>query len=180
VDPNLSGETLTSTVTYLEMLERPVDTGPLLAPRPRVTIVRAVSPTISFYRYLYDTVGAPWRWIDRRKMSDAALSAIVQDARVEVFVLYDDGVPAGYVELDLREMPDIELAYMGLVPDFIGKGLGSYLLRWAIAEAWSRSPARFWVHTCTLDHPGALPLYERVGFVRYKTETEIVAIPAGM
>ena len=155
------------------MHARPV-APPKPRPRETITIVRATSPTVSFYRYLYDAVGAPWSWVDRKKLDDQALAAIVRDPRVEVHVLYDDGVPAGYVELDLRSPPAIELSYFGLIPDFIGQGLGSYLLTWAIDEAWSREPSRFWLHTCTLDHPDALPLYERVGFVRYKEEIEMV------
>jgi GNAT superfamily N-acetyltransferase len=167
---------LESIVTHLEMTERP--TRPLRPPpRDDLFVFRAVRPTVSFYRYLYDTVGDPWLWGDRRKLDDAALAAIVQDPRVEVFVLYLQGVPAGYVELDHRVPGDIELAYLGIVPHFIGQKLGPYLLDWAIGTAWSHGPRRFWVHTCTLDHPGALPMYERAGFRIFKREAEVTDDP---
>lgn len=63
--------------------------------------------------------------------------------------MYVDGVPAGYVELDNRTQ-DIELNYFGLMPEFIGKKIGGYLLQWAIDKAWSYHPKRFWVNTCSL------------------------------
>lgn len=161
-----------SVITSLEMLAPPAAL-PLPPPRDGLAIVQAEHPTISFYRYLYDTVGEPWLWGDRRKLSDAALAAIVQHPAVEVFVLWVHGVPAGYAELDGRVEGEVELAYFGLLPEFIGRKLGPYLLDWAIRTAWARDPRRVWVHTCTLDHPGALAMYERAGFVPYQREQEV-------
>ncbi|APR85544.1 Histone acetyltransferase HPA2 [Minicystis rosea] len=161
-----------SVITHLEMLSPPAS-PPRPPPRAGLAVEQAVRPTVSFYRYLYDTIGEPWLWGDRRKLSDAALAAIVQDPAVAVHVLRVDGVPAGYAELDGRVPGEIELAYFGLIPEFIGQKLGPYLLDWAIRTAWARGPKRVWVHTCTLDHPGALAMYERAGFVIFKRETEV-------
>jgi GNAT superfamily N-acetyltransferase len=160
------------TITYLQMLEPPVR-GPARPPRltEKIALMRAERPTVGFYRYLYNAVGNAWLWYERNQLSDEELTAIVQDEKVEVCVLYYGGTPAGYAELDFRKEGEVELAYFGLVPDFIGIGLGKYLLDWAVDSAWSRRPARLWVHTCTLDHPAALPLYQRAGFVPYDQET---------
>lgn len=158
-------------VTSLEMLAPPA-TPPLPCPRDGVEIERAEHPTLSFYRYLYNTIGEPWLWGDRRKLSDEALAAAIHHPAVEVHVLRVRGVPAGYAELDGREEGEIELAYLGLIPEFIGQKLGPYLLSFAIHSAWARAPRRLWVHTCTLDHPGALAMYERAGFVPFHRETE--------
>jgi len=166
-------------VTHLEMLSPPA-TPPVPAPREGVHIEQAVHPTVSFYRYLYDTVGEPWLWGDRRRLSDAELAAIIHDPAVEVFVLWARGVPAGYAELDGRVPGEVELVYLGLIPDFIGQKLGPYLLDWAIRTAWARGPRRVWVHTCTLDHPGALAMYERAGFVVFDRETEIADDPRAL
>jgi GNAT superfamily N-acetyltransferase len=165
---------LRSVVTHLEMLEPQAYSQ---APRAGVIVLHARTPTISYYRYLYDTVGERWLWWERRKMSDRELASIVQDPRVEVHVLFFEGVPAGYAELDRRRGNDIEVAYFGLIPDFIGKGLGRAFLCWAVTKAWSHGPDRVWVHTCDLDHPSALPLYKKVGFVPFKEEIEIVDDP---
>jgi hypothetical protein len=65
--------------------------------------------------------------------------------------------------VDWRNTDDIELVRFGLMPEFIGQGLGRYFLQWAIDKAWGYRPRRFWLHTCTLDHPAALPNYLKAG-----------------
>jgi GNAT superfamily N-acetyltransferase len=163
-------------VTYLEMTAPPAR-PPAAAPAPGVEVRRAVAPTTSFYRYLYDTVGGPWTWIERRHLADATLAAIIRDPAVEVHVLWVEGVPAGYVELDGRRPPDLEIAYFGLVPEFLGRGLGRFLVDWAVDHAWRTRPARLWVHTCDVDRPRALPLYQKAGFRIYQTRSETVTLP---
>ena len=115
------------TITYLEMFERP---PPLPGPPPlgRIALMRAESCTVSFYRYLYETVGTPWVWFERRLWSDEALAAELAKETTEIFVLYAGGVPAGYFELNTAEPRDTELCYFGLAPEFIGRRLGPFLL----------------------------------------------------
>ena len=165
------------TITFLEMTERPAH--PHLSPPQGLncSLLRLNEPTVRFYRYLYDAVGGPWLWFERRAMAEDELARIIQDERIEIYVLNVDGEPAGFAELDRRYPPDIELAYFGLIPDFIGKGLGRYLLTWAIDTAWSHGPKRLWVNTNTLDHPKALPLYQRCGFRPFKQEHVIFDDP---
>lgn len=163
-------------ITYLEMHKRP--TRPTVpAPEKRLALMRADPPTLSFYRYLYDAVGRNHNWVDRKRMSDDQLKAIIQDPKVEIYVLYVAGTPAGYAELDLRQPREIELAYFGLIGDFIGRGRGWYLINWAVDSAWSRDIDRLWVHTNTLDHPRALGNYQRAGFVPYKQEDDVIPDP---
>jgi GNAT superfamily N-acetyltransferase len=154
------------TVTYLEMFERP-PARQLPTPLGKFALMRAEACTVSFYRYLYETVGTPWVWFERRLMSENALAAVIHKPTTEIFVLYVGGTPAGYFELNTAEPRQTELCYFGLVPDFIGHRIGPFLLNAAIEQAWSRPIERFWVHTCTFDHPRALPLYQRAGFVVY-------------
>ena len=172
-------ELLDTTVTYLEMREPPRrPTTP--APLGKLAILRAERPTVSFYRYLYDTVGEPWNWSERRMLDDETLRTIIHDPRIELYVLYVAGVPAGFVELDRRVDGDIEIAYFGFVPDFIGRGLGPYFLDWGVSQAWTHEPTRVWVNTCTLDHPRALGLYQRAGFVAYERRVETVVALAAL
>ena len=170
--------TIETTVTYLEMDQRPSHpTVP--APMGKFAILRAEQPTVSFYRYLYDTVGEPWNWTDRRVIGGDQLGAIISDPKVEIYVLYASGVPAGFAELDRRVEGEVELAYFGLLPDFTGRGLGRYFLDWAIHAAWESEPRRVWLHTCDLDDPRALPLYQRAGFTAYRRRVEtVVALEA--
>ena len=163
-------------ITYLEMREQPTSpTSP--APSGKLALMRSERPTVPFYRFLYETVGTPWLWYERRLLDDEALAAIIHDPGIEIYVLYVGGVPAGYAELDLRAMPDIELSYFGLMPEFIGRGFGRYLLRWSVDQAWTHAPKRLWVHTCSLDHPRALGLYQRTGFVAYRQATTVIDDP---
>jgi GNAT superfamily N-acetyltransferase len=164
-------------VTYLEMLKPP--TRPTV-PAPttgKIALLRAERPTISFYRYLYNTVGEPWLWWERRRLSNDELAKIIHDPLVEIYVLYVDGVPAGYAELDRRKQDEVELAYFGLVPEFIGRKLGPFLLNWAVDTAWFGNPKRLWVNTNNLDHPKALQIYQKAGFVPYKQETQTIPNP---
>ena len=87
-------------------------------------------------------------------------------------------MPAGYFELDRRKPGECELGFFGLMPDFIGRGLGRWLLEKAVDAAWSAPDVgRVWVHTCNLDHPRALGLYQKVGFVPFKQFEEPMRDP---
>jgi GNAT superfamily N-acetyltransferase len=157
---------LQDTITYLEMLARPAGRR-FPATFETLALMRAENCTVSFYRYLYDTVGEPWLWFERRMIGDAALAAQIHKPTIEIFVLYVRGVPAGFFELDTAAARETKLCYFGLIPDFIGRRLGPYLLQAAIDRAWSRPIDRFWLHTSTFDHPKALRVYQRAGFVVY-------------
>jgi GNAT superfamily N-acetyltransferase len=157
-------------VYYLEMLAHNDQTA--APPREGLAVIHAKTPTVAYYRFLYNTVGKDYHWYSRVKLPDTELAATVQDPLNEVHILHVDGVPAGFAELDRRKEGEIELVQFGLMPEFIGLGLGKYFLQWTIDKAWSYRPGRFWLHTCTLDHPAALPNYVKAGFVVYKEETK--------
>jgi GNAT superfamily N-acetyltransferase len=163
-------------ITYMEMTAPP--SRPVLpAPPGKLALLRVENPPIGYYRYLYNTIGEPWFWTDRRRMDDGSLLAIIGDPKVELYVLHVGGVPAGMAEIDRRPAPDINLAYFGLMPGFIGRGLGPYLLSWAVDLCWQYQPRRITVDSCTLDHPKALAMYQRAGFVPYEQERKVIADP---
>lgn len=155
-------------ISYLQMFARPEQV--VLPPREGLVVVHAKKPTVAYYRFLYDTVGRTYDWPKTRLMSDAELSALLNDPRVEVHVLMVEGVPAGFAELDRRLEDEIELVNFGLMPEFIGQGLGRFFIRWTIDKAWSYGPRRFWLHTDTKDHPVALSNYLKAGFTVFKEE----------
>ena len=126
-------------------------------------VVVVQSPTVAFYRYLYDTVGADYVWWLRRTMPDDELAMLLRDPRVSIHVLYSGGQPAGFFELDGRGWPDVNLSYFGLMPHAIGAGVGFPFLRSAVDAAWRLGPRGMTVNTCTADHPRALPTYLRAG-----------------
>ena len=156
------------TVYYLEMLTHQRREVP--APRDGLTVLHARTPSVPYYRFLYDAVGSEYNWLSRRKLPYDELAAILHDPLNEVHVLHVDGSPAGFSELDRRIPDKVELVQFGLLADFIGQGLGSWFLHWTIDKVWSYRPNKFWLHTCTLDHPAAVPTYTKAGFVKYKEE----------
>lgn len=154
-------------VTYLEQTERPA----LRAAMPagsKLAILRAEDPPVHFYRYLYRHVGDEWSWWDRRHWSDEVLALRLADPLVEIYVLHAGGVPAGFAELDRStEVDGCEVRLFGLMPEFIGRKLGPFFLAHVLDIAWRPSTKRVFLSTCSLDHPGALAMYQRAGFRPY-------------
>lgn len=162
------------TRTYLEMRVPPAGERP--APPEGAHVERLGQCPPELYRQLYAEVGRQWSWFDRLWWSDMELAAHLARPEVSIRVLHLNGAPAGYYELVRNKDRSVEIGYFGLMPHAIGRGVGRWLLGEAIADAWSTAPARVWLHTCTLDHPAALPNYLKAGFV--VTKTELVGPPA--
>jgi GNAT superfamily N-acetyltransferase len=162
-------------VTFLQMTARPVHVHPVM-PLVPTAVLRAEHPPAHFYRYLYDQIGREFNWVLRRKLSDEELQALLDSEDFALYVLYVSGAPMGMAELDLSRMPDIQLAYFGLMKEARGRGLGAHFLHHVIDIAWAFGPSRLLVNTCTLDHPRALPLYQRMGFDVYDQRTELIEV----
>lgn len=156
-------KTVDVTITYLRQEKRP-PTPPPRGIGQSTAILRAAAPPVSFYRYLYDLVGRPYFWVSRARMPDDELAEIIRHPQVYVYVLYIGGVPAGMAEVDFRTPPEALLRFFGIDAAHHGKGVGRYFLEHILALAWSLSPASVSLETCTLDHPAALPLYQKMGF----------------
>lgn len=165
---------LTAHVTHLEM-HSPLHRHVAMPSRPRLAVMRTEHMPVAFYRYLYEQVGKPHHWYLRRVMNDDDLAAIIHSETTEISVVYANGSPAGFFELDCSQKPDqVELAYFGLCRDFTGMGFGKWFLATAIDAAWAHEPKKVTVHTNTLDHPAALPMYQKLGFEPVGTSEETV------
>jgi len=163
------------TVTFLRMDRPPIEPAPALHGGSKV--VRAGTPSVPFYRYLYNTVGAEYVWWLRRTTPDAELAALLADPLVAIYVLYRNGEPAGFFELDSRPWPDVNLSYFGLMPHAVGTGLGYAFLRQAVDLVWRQGARGMTVNTCTADHPRALPTYLRAGFRTIRQVREVWNVP---
>jgi GNAT superfamily N-acetyltransferase len=164
------------TTWYLELTD-PAQLAPAPEPLPGLEIAEAAEPSPELARALYAGVGADWWWIDRLGWSWARWHAHLSRPGVETWLARLRGTPAGYAELEAVD-GDVELAYLGLLPAFIGRGLGSRLLDAALRRAWAMpGTRRVWVHTCSLDGPAALRAYEARGLRRYREETAEQWIP---
>ena len=162
-------------VTFLEMLARPPERPG--APPPAFAIRAVPMPDVAWYRDLFRRVGSDWLWASRLRMSDAELGAIIGDPSVSVLALAGPERDEGLLELDFREPGACELSFFGVTAPLIGTGAARQLMNRAVAEAWARPIRRFWVHTCTGDHPKALGFYVRSGFVPYEMQVEIADDP---
>ena len=164
------------TVTYLSMEKRIVQPPPP-APLVKTALLRAEHPPVHFYRYLYDVVGRPYFWVERRLWSDEQLKAHLSNGKVVLYVLYVGGVPAGMAELDFRETGIAHMAYFGLTPEFTGRRIGPWLLHQMVELAWGDGVEKVLLNTCTLDHKKALATYQRAGFVAYARSERMVILP---
>lgn len=125
-----------------------------------------------YNRFLYQLIGEDWEWTDKNRWPDEQWKAYAENDNLRTWVAYYRGSPDGYYELQQQDGGNVEIAYFGLAPKFIGRGFGGYLLSWAIKTAWAlKGTQRVWVHTCTLDHPGALQNYKARGMIVYRVET---------
>ena len=164
------------TTYYLEM-NSPGELRPSRASVADLEIRQARIPSPEFNRFLYTAVGGDWYWTDRLGWTHRRWLDYLNRPELETWVAYVGGTPAGYFELEQQAGGDVELAYFGLLPQFIGRGLGGLLLTRAVERAWATGARRVWLHTCTLDHPAALAAYQARGFRVYKEETEEKELP---
>jgi GNAT superfamily N-acetyltransferase len=166
---------IATVVTSLSM-----DSLPTLRPDvadPAWRFARVAVPEPEAYRRLYRAVGEDWLWFSRLLLDDAALGAIIGDPQVEVYHLTTDTGGEALLELDFRTPGACELAFLGLSAPLVGGPAGRWLMNRAIERAWSQPIDRFWVHTCSLDHPRALDFYRRSGFVPFARQVEVFADP---
>lgn len=165
---------IAAVVTSLQMFARP-------APRPEVggpwELQRLAQPDPDTYRAVYRSIGDEWVWFSRILMSDDELTAIIRHPLVEVYGLKVGEKIEGLLELDFRVTGEAELAFFGVGSSLIGGGAARRLMNRALELVWQRPVTRFWVHTCTMDHPNAIAFYVRSGFVPFRRQIEIAPDP---
>lgn len=157
--------------TFLEMRSKPDVSS--LVPGQGLALERWSGADLITYRSLFKAIGENWMWYSRLVMPDHELLRIFREPRIEIYRLLDKGTVAGLLELDFSGKDECELSFFGLLPEAIGKGAGRFLMNEAIRLAWVKPIKRFWVHTCTFDHPTALSFYRRSGFIPYQVAVEI-------
>ena len=157
-------------VKYLEMLA-PADHRKPKLDNPGITVTEAQENFPVVNKAFYERVGKPWKWFDKLSWTDQQWTNYVCRDNLKTFVGYLRTTSIGYFELELQPERNVQILYFGLIPEFLGKGLGSVFLSAAIDAAWSFSTNRVWLHTCSFDHPAALDNYLNRGFKVFKIET---------
>jgi len=164
---------IAAVVTFLEMRSPP---RPTTGNADGWSLQR-IDHELDRYRALFRRVGEPWLWFSRAVMPESELRATLSNPKVEAYALRDRTGDIGLLELDFRMEAECELVYFGLVPEAVGQGAGRFLMSGAIRLAYAKPIRRFFVHTCSLDHPRALEFYIRSGFTPYKRSVEIADDP---
>ena len=161
--------TATVQVTYMELRESPAP------PIDRCGSERIAREHLSLgdYLTLYRNVGEPLRWDQRLLMPEAELRELLEGKALNIYVLRDqEGNALGFCEFNRGEFPEIELKNFGLVPGAQRRGLGPWLLKIALLQEWNFGAKRIWLHTDIWDHPAAIRVYERAGFLVYDVRHE--------
>jgi len=135
-------------------------------------ILKLDPPNFELNKFFYKNIGKKHRWIDRLVWTDIKWINYVEDKKVDTFILKKEDDMVGYFELIYHNGRDeIEIAYLGLLEEYLNKKLGSFLLHSALRKSFLKNPKRVWVHTCSLDHKNALKNYLSRGMKVFKEET---------
>ena len=157
------------TIYYLQMTQRSQLQAKVAPAGLTVECVTPASGAVN--QQYYREVGAAWAWQDRLSWSLQQWRDYAERDVLSTWIAQYNGDEIGYAELERQDGGDVELRYFGLLPAFIGRGLGAALLTRMVEIAWSLPDARrVWVHTCTNDHPYALANYTSRGFAIYRTQ----------
>jgi len=150
--------------TYVLEMAKSEDLSPKGTNLPGWRIERLETPCPEFNKFLHTVVGYEYRWGGRTHWGKDTWYAYASRKELETWVAYLGGTPAGYFELEKRPGGDIEVKSLGLLPSFIGQGLGGPLLTRAAERAWEIGASKVWLTTCSHDHPHALQNYLDRGF----------------
>jgi GNAT superfamily N-acetyltransferase len=156
-------------VTYVEMTD-PNQLVPA-APVPGL-ILEPVDRGSPLVPRILARIGADYGWKSASRTEPEWAVWFARHPGLTFWLLSFEGEPAGMISYDLHPGGEAEILTFGLLPEFVGQGLGAFALTVGVQQAWALAPSvnRVWLHTSTRDHPHALPNYHRRGFRTFKTE----------
>ncbi len=166
---------LAAVQTFLEMRARPELRS--VQPQQSWRIERFEPGDLRRYYALFHRVADEHLWTLRLQMPEAAVSELLSHPQYEAYVLVTDEGDAGLLELDFRVERECEVSLFGVAGNLVGTGAGRFLMNFGLETAWSHPIERFWLHTCTLDHPNALAFYRRSGLAPYARAVEVFDDP---
>jgi GNAT superfamily N-acetyltransferase len=150
---------LANAVTWLEAAPRPAGLPP-----PQGAALRRLGPgDAALFHALYREVGRDWLWSGLIDRTEAGIADRLARPDVLSFAAEADGRPFGVLDLETGA-EGAEIVYLGLTPDWTGRGAGAWLIDAAKAAAAGAGAGRLWLHTCNFDHPKALAFYRAQGF----------------
>ena len=129
-------------------------------------------PDFQLNKFFYKEIGKKHSWTDRLVWNDKKWIDYLENSEVNTYILKRNKDFIGFFEQVLdKDKLDCEIAYFGILEEYIGKQLGGYFLSEAIKISFNIGSRRIWVHTCSLDHKNALKNYLSRGMKVFKSET---------
>ena len=140
-------------------------------PATNLNLNKVDPPDFQLNKFFYKEIGRKHKWIDRLVWSDRNWSDYLSSSNVKTYVLKQSEDLIGFFEqIFYKDKLECEIAYFGILEEYIGKKFGAYLLSEAIKKSFNNGSKRVWVHTCSLDHKHALKNYLSRGMKIYNTE----------
>ncbi len=141
-------------------------------PDNNLILEKITPPNIELNKFFYKNVGKKHRWVDRLAWDNLKWMSYLENEKVQTYTLKLNKDLVGYFEVVQDQSTNSsEIAYLGILDDYIGKKFGGYLLSEAIKICFEFNCQRVWVHTCSLDHKNALKNYLKRGMKIFKEET---------
>lgn len=162
-------------LTTLELLTRPQQT--VVPPAMHLHIMENRNPEVSFYQYLYQAIGKDAGWIERLEMDSRSLDSQLQKPNNRLHVLYVDGNPGGFAEVELSHNDEIQISHFGLIPSLRGKKLGKFFFNWVIHNTWTAETERIWLSYTDWVHPAAIRIFQKAGFTKQREQVIKKYIP---
>jgi GNAT superfamily N-acetyltransferase len=159
-------------VTHVEMTAP----GELRPGRPVDEVVlERIDSTPDLVRRLHVGIGTPYGWPSSVR-SDEDWARWLARPLSQYWLIKHGTDSAGIADMQAQPDGDVEITTFGLLPEFVGKGLGGHALTLAVRRAWAVEPVgaeavrRVWLHTSTKDHPTAIKNYLSRGFRPFREQ----------
>ena len=140
-------------------------------PLDNLILQKVDPPDFQLNKFFYKEIGKNHNWIDRLSWNEKQWIDYLNNQNVKTYVLKEGIQLVGYFEqIFYKDAKEYEIAYFGILEDYIGKRYGGYFLSEAIKICFKIGCNRAWVHTCSLDHKHALKNYKARGMKVFKSE----------
>ena len=127
--------------------------------------LRALPITSPLIRDITLGIGRPYDWPSQR-WSDNDWAEYLRRPFLSHWMLDCDGSSAGLVSIDFLPDGKTEIDTFGLLPAYVGRGMGGSFLTMVVRHVFMTAPNTrcLWLHTASTDHPHALHNYLARGF----------------
>ncbi len=144
----------------------------VISPEQNLILEKVDPPDLELNKFFYKNVGKNHRWVDRLLWDNLKWMSYLKNKNVNTYILKLNRDLVGYFEvIQDSSIESFEIAYFGILDNYIGKKFGGYLLSEALKTCFQLKSQKVWVHTCSLDHKHALNNYLNRGMKIFKKET---------